>query len=342
MKQPILLSNDTISGLCRGLSLLLHAGVGVGDGLALLAQEEESPALRAVLDEMARQMDDGSPLAAALRSSGRFPNYVCGLVEVGERSGRTEEALAALARHYEDRGRLERRLRSALLYPAVLLVVMLAVIVVLLARVLPVFNEIYADLGGRLTGVAGGLLTLGRVLDQAMPVLCVLLVLFAALPAFRERVLALWRKSRGDKGVSRQINTARFAQSLSMGLSSGLPLEEALTLSADLLADVPSAAAKCRDCLARLDEGTPLAQAMSQSGVLPRAQCRLLELGLRSGSGDSAMEQIARQLSEESEMALEETVGRVEPTLVVITSVLVGLILLSVMLPLMHIMTAIG
>ena len=70
--------------------------------------------------------------------------------------------------------------------------------------------------------------------------------------------------------------------------------------------------------------------------------CRLLELGLRSGSGDSAMEQIARQLSEESEMALEETVGRVEPTLVVITSVLVGLILLSVMLPLMHIMTAIG
>ena len=67
MKQPILLSNDTISGLCRGLSLLLHAGVGVGDGLALLAQEEESPALRAVLDEMARQMDDGSPLAAALR-----------------------------------------------------------------------------------------------------------------------------------------------------------------------------------------------------------------------------------------------------------------------------------
>ena len=182
-----------------------------------------------------------------------------------------------------------------------------------------------------------------------MPVLCVLLVLvvlflalFAALPAFRGRVLALWRKSRGDKGVSRQINTARFAQSLSMGLSSGLPLEEALTLSADLLADVPSAAAKCRDCLARLDEGMPLAQAMSQSGVLPRAQCRLLELGLRSGSGDSAMEQIARQLSEESEMALEETVGRVEPTLVVITSVLVGLILLSVMLPLMHIMTAIG
>lgn len=338
-----------ISGLCLSLSFLLHAGVGIGDGLALLAQEEETPSLRAVLDEMARQMDDGASLAAALRDSGRFPNYVCGLVEVGERSGRTEEALAALARHYEDRARMERQLRSALLYPAVLLLVMLAVIVVLLARVLPVFNEIYADLGGRLTGVAGGLLALGRVLDQAMPVLCVLLVLvvlflalFAALPAFRGRVLALWRKSRGDKGVSRQINTARFAQSLSMGLSSGLPLEEALTLSADLLTDVPSAAAKCRDCLARLDEGTPLAQAMSQSGVLPRAQCRLLELGLRSGAGDSAMEQIARQLSEESEMALEEKVGQVEPTLVVITSVLVGLILLSVMLPLMHIMTAIG
>jgi len=342
-------SNEEISGLCLGLSLLLHAGVGIGDGLSLLAEEETKPDFRALLSHMAQEVDAGTPLAAAVREAGCFPLYACGLLEMGEQTGRTEETLRALARHYDDRARLDRRLRAALLYPAVLLLIMLAVIVVLLARVLPVFNDVYADLGGRLSGLAGGLLSLGRWLDGAMPALCVLLALivillalFAACLPFRNRVLSWWRKNWGDKGVSRKLNTARFAQSLSMGLSSGLPLEEAISLSAKLLDDTPSAKARCVDCLSRLEQGEPLAQAIGASGLLPPPQCRLLELGLRGGSGDAAMEEIARHLTEESELALEEKIGQVEPTLVIVTSVLVGLILLSVMLPLMHIMSAIG
>lgn len=344
-----LLANDEISSLCLGLSLLLHAGVGVGDGLALLAEEEPQSAYRDMLTHLANDVDDGLPLATAMKNTGRFPDYVCGLLDVGEKAGRTEEALAALSRHYEDRARLDHQVRSALLYPAVLLVIMLAVIAVLLVEVLPVFNDVYAYLGGRLTGIAGGLLALGQAMDAAMPVLCVLLglvvvflALFAASLSFRDKVMGLWRGKMGDKGVSRKINTARFAQSLSMGLSSGLPLEEALSMAASLLDSVPSAKQRCLKCLDLLDSGEPLARAMKESEVLPRAECRLLDLGLRSGTGDAAMEQIARRLSEESELALEQKVAQVEPALVVITSVLVGLILLSVMLPLMNIMTAIG
>jgi len=343
------LSSQALSALCLELALLLHAGVGMGDGLSLMAQEEAEPSTKALLDDMAGWVDEGVTLAAACRATGRFPDYVCGLVEVGERSGRTEEALRALARYYEDRVRMDRHLRSALLYPAVLLLTMLAVIVVLLVKVLPLFNEIYADLGGRLTGAAGGLLVLGRMLDRAMPLRCALrgaagigLVLFAVSLPFRDRVLSLWRSRWGDRGVSRKLSTARFAQALSMGLTSGLPLEEALSLSAALLDKVPAAEARCQTCLTLLEEGISFAQAVRRSDVLPSAQCRLLDLGLRGGSGDETMERIARQLSEDGEAALAEKVGQVEPTLVVITSVLVGLILLSVMLPLMHIMAAIG
>jgi type IV pilus assembly protein PilC len=260
-----------------------------------------------------------------------------------------EEALSALARYYEDRARLDRRVRSALLYPAVLLLLMLVVIVVLLSRVLPVFNDVYASLGGQLTGVAGGLLTLGRALDTAMPVLCVLLALvvlflaaFAAGGRFREWLLGKWRRKMGDRGVSRRLNTARFAQALAMGLRSGLPLEEALSLSEKLQGDVPSAQARCQDCLDRLERGDDLAGAMRESGVLPASSCRLLALGQRSGTGDAVMEEVARRLTEEGEQSLEEKLSRVEPALVLVTSLLVGAILLSVMLPLMNIMTAIG
>lgn len=343
------LTNNEISGFCLGLSLLIHSGVGVGDGLALLAEEEPEGEHKKLLTELADSADSGISLAEAVRASGRFPDYVCGLLEVGEKSGRTEEALSALARYYEDRARLDHQVKTALLYPSILLIIMLAVIVVLLIKVLPVFNEVYSYLGASLTGIAGGLLALGRALDKAMPVLCVILglivvflVLFSAVSSFRERITATWRKKMGDKGVSRKINTACFAQSLSMGLSSGLPIEEALSLAGSLLDGVPAAKKRCEDCKKRIENGESLSAAMKASGALPSAECRILELGLRSGTGDSAMEQIARRLSEESDISLEESVARVEPALVMVTSVLVGIILLAVMLPLMNIMTTIG
>lgn len=343
------LSNGEISAFCLGLSLLIHSGVGVGDGLALLADEETDPDQHKLLSELADKADNGVSLADAVKESGKFPDYVCGLLNVGEQSGRTEEALSALSRYYEDRAKLDHQVKAALLYPSILLIIMLAVIAVLLIKVLPVFNEVYSYLGASLTGIAGGLLALGQALDAAMPVLCVILgvlvlflILFAAVPSFREKLTSLWRRKMGDRGVSKKINTACFAQSLSMGLSSGLPLEEALSLAGSLLDGVPAAKARCDDCKARLESGESLSAAMKASGALPSAECRILELGLKSGTGDSAMEQIARRLSEESDIALEESVARVEPALVMVTSVLVGVILLAVMLPLMNIMTAIG
>ena len=296
-----------------------------------------------------RSLDFGSTLSAAMRETGRFPVYVCGLVEVGERAGRAEEALAALARYYEGRARLDRRIKSALLYPAVMLMLMLVVIAVLLVKVLPIFNDVYASLGGRLTGVAGGLLAMGQWLDGAMPVLWVLLAAvvaflaaFAAVPSFREHLTGVWRKSRGDKGLARKMNDARLAQALSMGMASGMLLEQAVELASGLMEDVPQAKARCADCRTRLEQGERVSKAMKDSSLLPAAACRLLELGQRSGAGDAAMAKIAADLSEESEAALEDQVSRVEPALVLVCSILVGLILLSVMLPLMNIMSAIG
>lgn len=348
MKQ-LMLSNEILSTFCLELSLLLRAGIGAGDGLHLLSEEETDSNLQTLLLTLARQVEAGAPLAAALRKSGRFPAYVTGLVEVGERSGRLEEALGALSRYYDDRRRLDRYVRSALLYPALLLVLMLVVIVVLLARVLPVFEDVYASLGGQLTGVAGGLLTLGQGLNAAMPLLCVVLTLlvvflaaFSGSDRFRGRILGRWNQSFGDKGISRKLSTARFAQALAMGLTSGLPVEEALQLAASLQTDVPAATARYADCHVHLQAGMGLAEALRQSEVFPAGSCRLLALGLRSGDGDTVMAELSRRLSEDAQQALEDQISRVEPTLVIATSLLVGLILLSVMLPLMDIMAAIG
>ena len=263
-----LLSDLQTASLCRELSLLTHAGLRPGDGLTLLAQEEQDGALRELLAAMAGQTDLGLSLSAAFRDSGRFPAYVTGLLEAGERTGHTEEALRALSDYYEHRDRSNRQIRHALTYPVILLLLMLVVIVILLSRVLPVFDQVYTSLGGRLTGVAGGLLLLGRWLDAAMPVLCALLTLvllllaaFSLNDAFRARVLALWRRRWGDRGILRKLNDAHFAQALSLGLRSGLPMEEAVDLGTNRLGEVPSAADRCRRCrelLSRRDGVTRL------------------------------------------------------------------------------------
>jgi len=347
MKQK-LLSNIEISQICQELELLLHAGVMLGDGLALLADEERGKTGE-LLAQIGRHVDMGDSLAAALRKSEVFPSYMVGMVEVGERSGRTEQALHALAHYYEQQDTMDHQIRAALTYPSILLMLMLVVIAVLLSQVLPIFDEVYASLGGHLTGIAGGLLMLGQWLDAAMPVLCVLLAVivllvlaFSLSDKFRSKLLGVWRKSQGDKGISRKINEAHFAQALAMGLSSGLPLEEAVELCAVLLKDVPSAAARCKKCARRLAEGAELAESLRESEMLPASICRLLILGVRSGTSDAVMEDISRRLSSEANQALEKKVAQVEPTLVLVTSLLVGAILLSVMLPLMNIMAAIG
>lgn len=343
------LSNIEIADLCRELALLLHAGVSIGDGLALLAEEEKDSAIKAMLGDMSRQVDSGAYLAQAFDSTGRFPAHMTGLIQVGEKAGRTEDALNALARYYENKERTERQITGALTYPVILLMLMLVVIVVLLSKVLPVFNEVYASLGGQLTGLAGGLLLLGQVLDSILPLLCaimaaVLLILagFALHRGFRKRLLTFWQKHWGDRGISRSMNNAAFAQALSMGISSGMPPEEAVEFAAALLTDAPKAAERCKECSLLLQQGESLSAALGKTDFMEQAACRLLTLGLRSGSGDSMMEELARRLQDDAQQRLERAAAKIEPTLVLVTSLLVGAILLAVMLPLMNIMSIIG
>lgn len=343
------LNHEQIGTLCRALGHLYHAGIGVGDALALLAEDEASAEERELLQAMSCQADEGVPLAQIFRDAGCFPDYVCNLMVVGEQVGRSEDTLNALADYYEGRVRTERRLKSALLYPSVLLVVLLAVVVILLVWVMPVFNDVYARLGSSLSGVAGGLLVLGGVLHKLMPLLCVLLaaavafvILMAALPTARDRLLRAWRKRREDKGIARRIDTARFAQALSMGMTGGLTEREAVELAAGLSEGNGAFQSRCAACLTKLDEGAGLSAALRETELLSKAECRLLEAGIKGGGGEQVMKQIALRALEESGQELERITARVEPTVVVAMSVLVGVILLSVMLPLMHIMTAIG
>ena len=338
--------SDNLSTLCLSLAHLLHAGIGSADALLLLYEDETDAACKAVLREMAKNADSGMSLAACFQAAGVFPHYLCTLLQVGEDVGKSEQTLHRLGNYYQSMARLQRQLRSALMYPAVLLGVLLAVLVVLLVWVLPVFDGVYAQLGGGLTGIAGWLLRLGQGLGKALPWICGALILTAALLAIapvRKGILKLWKKHWGDRGVWNAVNTARFVQALSLGITSGMTEPEAVRMASTMAqADVPAFEARCAQCKDALEQGRTLTAALRQSSLLPPAQARLLDAGVRSGQGQQALENISDRLLERSEDRVAGLAEKIEPAVVIFACILIGLVLLSVMLPLMNIMNTIG
>ena len=177
------LTNEQLYTFASALHHLLRSGIGLGDGLMLLAEDETDKNLQEILRNMARRADEGAPLRQVAVEAGCFPGYACSLLSVGEQVGKTEETLAALARYYAGMARLERQMRAALLYPAMLMLVLFAVAVILLVWVLPLFNDVYARLGSSLTGLAGGLLALGMGLRRVLPGFCLVLAVLALILA---------------------------------------------------------------------------------------------------------------------------------------------------------------
>lgn len=342
------LNDRETADLCRSLHLLLHAGIGMADSIHLLAKEESGPRAE-LLREMGRKMDDGSRLSEAMLQSGAFPASVSAMTAIGEETGTLEEALSSLADYHDQRHRTNRQIKNALAYPSLILLLMLGVVGVLLVKVLPVFASVYASLGGQLTGLSGTLLHLGQGLQKLLPVLFTVLAAFAAAvavfalcPGLAEKAMNRVRRRFGDRGVLRNFNNARFARALAMGMGSGLTVEEALDLAAKLLADIPAAAARCETCAVAVREGEDLSDALEKASLLPPARSRMLSVGIRSGSADTIMAEVADRMMEDAEETLSSLVGKIEPAMVLTASLLVGAILLSVMLPLLDIMSTVG
>lgn len=347
--KKITLSNEYLSAFTMQLSLLIHAGINLADGIHLLAEDEGSESVKQLLVTLGEKMDDGMQLSEAMAQTGVFPEYMVHMARTGEQTGRTEEAFRSMAEHYESQRQLSDRIKSAILYPVVLLILMLIIIGILLVRVLPIFHTVYQQLGGSLTGVAAGLLGVGEGLKASLPIIGILMgviILFGFIMMFsngmRAKVVKQYKKFFGSKGISRKIGTARFASAMSMGMMSGLPMEEALKMAMSFYEESPKVKAIYEDCLNRLHSGEPLADALRQSGVFASLYCRMLAVGIRSGAGDVVMEEIAERLQEDAQSAIEDTVAKIEPTIVIVTSIMVGIILLAVMLPLMNIMVTIG
>lgn len=160
-----------------------HARPGrnfVGGGSAAPTGRRPEPAERELLDRLLAPAERGEPLSAAMREAGGFPSYAVNMIEIGEQSGRLDEVLGSLASYYEREDSLGSMLKSAVTYPLIMLGMMLLVILVLSVKVLPIFSQVFAQLGADLPSLALGALQLGGALKTGCLVLVALLALLLA------------------------------------------------------------------------------------------------------------------------------------------------------------------
>ncbi len=233
--------------------------------------------------------------------------------------------------------------KSAVTYPLIMIGMMLLIVVVLLVKVMPIFNQVFLQLGTEMTGFSRGILTLGTVLSQYAAVFILLLALLLGA------ILYLSKSHKGrrlaktwaahfilTRGLNEKIAMGRFAAGLAMTIASGLSGEESLSLAAQIT-EHPAILAKLTQAQAAMAQGQSLSEALLSAHLFSGVYAKVLSIGDKSGSMDEAMDQIATQYSEEVDQSIEGTLSVLEPTLVAILSVMVGLILLSVMFPLLGI-----
>ena len=334
---------------CRELHQLVRTGIPLAEGLTMLREDETDPDTRSWLEALCRSTEEGLPLASALRETGAFPAYMTDMVSLAEETGRLEDVLLSLQRHYDRQLRMAADIRGAVAVPVTLFAVMVAVVILLVTQVLPVFDRVFAQLGVRMGAVATGMMNAGAVLAKAGTGIAVVLVAAAAaalvvalVPALREKFAAGFRRSFGGRGILGQMAAARFASSMSMAVASGLSMEESVALSAKLCGGAREIDEKTEQCRKDIEEGGSPAVALAKSGLFSGRDCRLLKLAEQTGSLPDTLEDLAQRQEEESLRRIDRTVGAIEPAIVVITSALAGVILLSVMLPLMGLLSTIG
>lgn len=334
---------------CRELHQLVRTGIPLAEGLTMLREDETDPDTRSWLEALCRSTEEGLPLASALRETGAFPAYMTDMVSLAEETGRLEDVLLSLQRHYDRQLRMAADIRGAVAVPVTLFAVMVAVVILLVTQVLPVFDRVFAQLGVRMGAVATGMMNAGAVLAKAGTGIAVVLVVIAAaalvialVPALREKFTGWFRRSFGGRGILGQMAAARFASSMSMAVASGLSMEESVSLSAKLCGGAKEIDEKTEQCRKEIEEGGSPADALAGSGLFSSRDCRLLKLAEQTGSLPDTLEDLAQRQEEESLRRIDRTVGAVEPAIVVITSALAGVILLSVMLPLMGLLSTIG
>jgi type IV pilus assembly protein PilC len=330
----------------RQFSTMIDAGLPLVQCLNILADQSDSKNLRDVTGTVARSVEEGSTLAESLRRHPRtFDDLYTNLVEVGETGGILDVVLQRLAVYIEKAASLKRKVKSAMVYPISIISVAMLVIVFMLVFVIPTFTQMFKEMGAELPlptrmvialsdFVRGYFWLIGLALGGAVYGLRS----YYRTENGRSTIDALILRVPVFGVIFRKVAVARFTRTLGTLVESGVPILEALRITASTAGNrvVEKAVLQCRTSVT---EGKTLAEPLKISGVFPTMVTQMVSVGEQTGALDAMLSKIADFYDDEVDTAVATLTSLIEPIMIVFLGVVVGGLVVAMYLPIFKLVT---
>lgn len=330
---------------CRQFAVLFSSGVNIAEAINILSLQTKNKKFKNTLSEIYEDIRKGRLLSEAMElHHDVFPEFLRSMVRVGEVSGNLDLILTRMAEYYEKNNKIKNKVTSAMIYPIILLVLMLGVLIMLFTFVLPIFADTLAGFGGEMPAITVALMAVSAFMQANFLYIMIGLVGTITL-------LYLWgQKESGRyffdslklaipvvKNVQRKVITTRFARSLGVLLYSGISMLDSIDIISSLIGNT---AVEERFKLAKeeVKKGYELSVALEKVEVFSPLLIEMISVGQKTGQLDDMLLRTADFFDDEVEEAINRATTLIEPIMIISLAIIVGIVILSIMLPMTEIM----
>ncbi len=334
-----------VTVLARQLATMIASGLSLLRALYVLEEQTEAPKLKRAIIEVRNDVEAGLALSQAMAKHPKvFNDLFVAMVRAGETGGNLEEVLERVAIQLEKDDNLKRTVRSAMVYPVLIGVFAVLVLIGMILFIIPVFANIFKDLGGDLPALTQLMITFSDAMRSywyLMIVVPVILVVIFRKWKATQRGAYIWDSIKlrlpmrvGD--IVRKIAVARFARTLGTLTASGVPILQAIDITAKtagnrVISDPMGEVAE------RVREGQPLATPLARTGVFPVMVTQMLSVGEETGAVDTMLHKLADFYDDEVATMLKSLTSIIEPIMMIGVGCIVGVVVISMYLPMFKI-----
>ena len=324
----------------RQLATMIDAGLAMVQSLQALAEQTPNKVMRDVIKDVCARVESGDSFSEALQKHpNAFSRLYVSMVGAGEKGGLLAEILARLAVYLENTARLRKKVKSAMMYPAVVTVVAIGITIFLLVKVIPVFGDIYKGFNATLPGPTLFLMTVSSIVKHYF----LLLLLSGAALVYgwfhfikTKPGRAFWDAQRIKLPIfgviAHKICLARFSRTLASLIRSGVPILEVLQIVSQTVGNVVMEKA-IKTAALDIERGESISAALGKHPVFPSMIIRMITAGEQTGKIDNMLERISDFLDEEIETTLAGLTALIEPILIVFLGVVIGGMVICMFLP---------
>ena len=334
----------------RQFATMIDAGLPLVQCLDILGNQQPNKTFQTIIREVKADVEQGSTFADALRKHPKpFDDLYVNLVQAGEIGGILDTILNRLAVYLEKADALAKKVKGAMVYPGTVTVVAIGVVVLMLTKVIPTFEKMFADFGGELPGPTQVVVAISHFMQHWTPLMLAVIVgSFVAFGAgrrksmkFRRSTDALALKLPIFGSLLRKVAVARFTRTLGTMIASGVPILDGLDIVARTAGNmiIEEALRKVR---AAITEGKTIAEPLAESDVFPGMVTQMIAVGEETGAMETMLSKIADFYDEEVDAAVDALTAMLEPLMMVFLGGTVGGLLIAMYLPIFKIAETIG